>query len=235
MLRRRGVKDVYQLKGGIHRYLEEFGDDPGSAFHGLNFVFDQRVAMEPFECKLRSARDNHESHSASQSSSTKDVAQREIIGACFKCGDPYDEYCGSRVCTVCRDLVLVCPKCQSVLLEYHCLRHREWRSFYFTFLNRFDVQELNQQRQDLETTLGDESLKKSKKVRKTLARQIQKIEARIKDLDSGRAVVDRDSPRHCRSCFEPSTVCNGRCWGFWKMTPASVSIASHCVSGDAPP
>jgi predicted sulfurtransferase len=27
MLRKRGVKDVSQLKGGIHRYLEEFGYD----------------------------------------------------------------------------------------------------------------------------------------------------------------------------------------------------------------
>jgi predicted sulfurtransferase len=39
MLKKRGVRDVSQLKGGIHRYLEEYGDQ--GFFKGRNFVFDQ--------------------------------------------------------------------------------------------------------------------------------------------------------------------------------------------------
>jgi hypothetical protein len=121
-------------------------------------------------------------------------------------------------------LVLACPKCQEKLLEYHCLRHRNWRNCYFTFLGRFDVQELSKHRQGLEALLGDNT-STSKKVRKTLTRQIQKIETRIADLEAGRAVVDGDSLRHCRSCFEPAMVCDGRCWGFWKTASGSASTA----------
>jgi predicted sulfurtransferase len=36
-----GVEEVYQLRGGIHRYIERFG--AGGKFHGRNFVFDERV------------------------------------------------------------------------------------------------------------------------------------------------------------------------------------------------
>ena len=35
-----GLENVYQLQGGIHRYLEAFPD--GGFFKGKNFVFDQR-------------------------------------------------------------------------------------------------------------------------------------------------------------------------------------------------
>jgi predicted sulfurtransferase len=37
MLKKRGVEDVSQLQGGIHRYLEEY---PNGFFKGKNFVFD---------------------------------------------------------------------------------------------------------------------------------------------------------------------------------------------------
>ncbi len=38
MLRKRGIKDVKQLSGGIHRYIEKY---PNGFFKGKNFVFDQ--------------------------------------------------------------------------------------------------------------------------------------------------------------------------------------------------
>lgn len=38
-MKSKGVKDVYQLKGGIHRYMEAFPD--GGFFKGKNFVFDK--------------------------------------------------------------------------------------------------------------------------------------------------------------------------------------------------
>lgn len=37
-----GVDKVYQIQGGIHRYLEKF---PDGFFRGKNFVFDDRIAM----------------------------------------------------------------------------------------------------------------------------------------------------------------------------------------------
>eukprot|EP01045_Picozoa_sp_COSAG04_P049024 COSAG04_NODE_19121_length_424_cov_0.910769_2_plen_45_part_01 len=42
-MKSKGVSDVAQLSGGIHRYLEEFPE--GGHFKGKNFVFDRRVAV----------------------------------------------------------------------------------------------------------------------------------------------------------------------------------------------
>eukprot|EP00854_Cymbomonas_tetramitiformis_P019440 gene19440-23243_t len=41
-LKASGCEDVSQLSGGIHRYLEEFGEH--GLFQGKNFVFDKRMA-----------------------------------------------------------------------------------------------------------------------------------------------------------------------------------------------
>jgi predicted sulfurtransferase len=201
MLRLRGVRDVSQLQGGIHRYLEEFGDQ--GFFKGRNFVFDQRVAMKPSECKPLLEMNN----------SIRDT----IVGKCVECEIPFDELSGSRVCTVCRDLVLICECCQSKLPEYHCRRHSGWKSAYFTFLERFDWAELERHREQLselrETYLTPVP---NKNVRRTLARQMEKVTARMQDLGAGRAEVDRQAPSRCRTCMDLSTLCDGQCWGFWK-------------------
>jgi predicted sulfurtransferase len=216
MLRLRGVRDVCQLQGGIHRYLEEFGGGPDSAFRGLNFVFDQRVTVNPSECKravdLVGA---HGDGSEAQTPIESETANLGIIGRCFDCGQPYEVYCGSRICSVCRDLVLACPNCQARLFEYHCQRHHAWRDCYFTFLERFEASELQRQKHCLAALAISSS---SKNARKTLKRQIRKVDDHLHKLDEGQVTVDGDAPRRCRSCFEPSTVCNGRCWGFWKVS-----------------
>jgi hypothetical protein len=38
----------------------------------------------------------------------------------------YDELSASRICTVCRDLVLMCPLCAAAKLEYHCAAHQPY-------------------------------------------------------------------------------------------------------------
>jgi hypothetical protein len=191
MLKKRGVKDVNQLQGGIHRYLEEFGDQ--GLFKGINFVFDKRVQQN---------------------------SSHQVVGKCIECQAPFDEISGSRICTVCRDLVLVCPECQLTLREYHCHRHASWKTFYFTFLQLFDTQELEEQREKLEQ-LRETYIPPAqhRNVRKTLSRQMTKVDERIKQLQAGTATVDRDALRQCRSCS--LTTCNGLCWGFWKNTCSS--------------
>lgn len=195
MLRKRGVEDVCQLKGGIHRYLEEFGDKNDSHFHGKNFVFDQRVSA-----------------GASTAAST-------VVGRCVECSSPFDEISGSRLCTVCRDLVLVCPNCQESLREYHCRRHASLKHCYYTFLEIFEKEELQAQKRQLEEIR--ESLLSSpgahKKVRRTLMRQITKIDKRLEDLESGEATIDHNAPRRCRTCMKTNDECDGKCWGFWKQ------------------
>lgn len=215
MLKKRGVSDVSQLEGGIHRYLEEFGSQ--GLFRGLNFVFDQRVAMSPSECQ--------DPHAPS--------TNHDVVGKCIGCQEAYDELCGSRVCTVCRDLVLVCPTCQVQLREYHCTRHSSWKNCYFTFLDIFSKNELLSQKVELlrlrETFVPAAS---HKNVRRTISRQIEKVSLRIDALDSGLECVNSDAPRRCRTCMEPSTVCDGRCWGFWKtkQSLSSTEIDTSTIS-----
>eukprot|EP00934_Nitzschia_sp_Nitz4_P005222 Nitzschia sp. Nitz4//scaffold378_size14206//5794//7416//NITZ4_008949-RA/size14206-processed-gene-0.15-mRNA-1//-1//CDS//3329549693//5212//frame0 len=206
MLRNRGVEDVSQLSGGIHRYLETFGND--GHYKGLNFVFDQRVAMRP-DPKL---------------------PQNEVVGRCIECDIPFDEICGSRVCTVCRDLVLVCHQCQCKLREYHCRRHSSWKHCYFTFLETYNEDDLKKQTAELEQ-LHDSLLPASehRNQRRTISRQINKISERLQLLQLGLVRENPAALRRCRTCMEPSTECDGRCWGFWKLKAGRSNISPGAI------
>lgn len=56
------AKEVYHIKGGIHRYIEQF---PQGFFRGKNYVFDGRTAVKVTD---------------------------DILGNCFICQTPSDEY-----------------------------------------------------------------------------------------------------------------------------------------------
>lgn len=64
------AKEVFQIKGGIHRYAENY---PKGFFRGKNYVFDSRIAMK---------------------------VNDDILGKCLNCQKPYDEYtnCLNAVC-----------------------------------------------------------------------------------------------------------------------------------------
>ncbi|NXJ08227.1 TSTD2 protein, partial [Odontophorus gujanensis] len=91
-------KEVYQLKGGIHKYLEEF---PDGFYRGKLFVFDDRYAISSNE---------------------------DVISACRYCGMLWDQYklCSSQhcrqlvlTCLSCRKkgLTACCPVCQEKELQ----------------------------------------------------------------------------------------------------------------------
>lgn len=227
LLKRRGVEDVNQLSGGIHRYLEKYGNT--GHFKGLNFTFDKRVAMKPNFAFEDNENGNHLDTSQKQSSAKDNEDEfedenddkddsYEVVGRCVECNDPFDELCGSRVCTVCRDLVLVCAICRSTgsLREYHCKRHSAWKTLYFSFLDIFDKNELEAQRNALRGLRDEATI--AKNVRRTLTRQINKVESRIRGIEDGSLSVDKNAPRRCRSCQEPlgEDSCDGKCWGFWR-------------------
>ncbi|KAI5398670.1 variant 2, Rhodanese-like domain-containing protein 6, partial [Lathyrus oleraceus] len=88
-----GFENVFQLFGGIQRYLEQFPD--GGFFKGKNFVFDHRISV-----------------GGSEASST--------IGACLICQCSFDDYSSRCRCTYCRMLVLVCESCQNESPLYIC-------------------------------------------------------------------------------------------------------------------
>ncbi|XP_031465396.1 thiosulfate sulfurtransferase/rhodanese-like domain-containing protein 2 [Phasianus colchicus] len=91
-------KEVYQLKGGIHKYLEEF---PDGFYRGKLFVFDDRYAI---------------------------CSNEDVISACRYCGTLWDQYklCSSQhcrqlvlTCLSCRKkgLTACCPVCQEKELQ----------------------------------------------------------------------------------------------------------------------
>ncbi|KAJ6737771.1 THIOSULFATE SULFURTRANSFERASE/RHODANESE-LIKE DOMAIN-CONTAINING PROTEIN 2 [Salix viminalis] len=87
-----GFENVFQLYGGIQRYLEQFPD--GGFFKGKNFVFDHRISVG--------------------SSDTN------ILGTCLLCGLSFDDYSSRCRCSYCRMLVLVCDSCREEEAVYVC-------------------------------------------------------------------------------------------------------------------
>ncbi|GAQ88930.1 hypothetical protein KFL_004700120 [Klebsormidium nitens] len=79
-----GFRNVYQLSGGIQRYLEAFPE--GGLFAGKNFVFDPRVAVGS--------------------------TNKRKVGRCLLCQSPFDDYSPRCRCSQCRLLVLVCGDCR---------------------------------------------------------------------------------------------------------------------------
>ncbi|GAV85729.1 Rhodanese domain-containing protein/FSH1 domain-containing protein [Cephalotus follicularis] len=79
-----GFENVFQLYGGIQRYLEQFPD--GGFFKGKNFVFDHRISVGS--------------------------SNANIVGTCLLCDSSFDDYSSRCRCTYCRMLVLVCDSCR---------------------------------------------------------------------------------------------------------------------------
>ena len=83
VMKNRGFKEVYQIKGGIVRYGEKFGDK--GLWEGSLYVFDKRMHMDF-------------------------TATAKTIGECEKCQGPTKQFynCANLAC---RDLILLCDTC----------------------------------------------------------------------------------------------------------------------------
>lgn len=79
-----GFKDVYQLDGGMHSYMEKY---PGKNFLGTLFTFDDRLVMDF-------------------------GGDREVIGTCKRCSKKNEQYqnCANAECNM---LFLICNECMS--------------------------------------------------------------------------------------------------------------------------
>lgn len=80
-LQDRGYHNVFQLKGGILKYIEEF---PNDEFTGECFVFDHRVAVD------------------------QTLAPSQTFGLCPHCGNPA---CHRVTCVRCDHDALICDSC----------------------------------------------------------------------------------------------------------------------------
>jgi predicted sulfurtransferase len=94
------LKGVYQLKGGIERYLQEFPD--GGHWRGKNFVFDKREAISA---------DNRQGDGGVVRKQDKNKESAET--RCCRCQKPWDRYIGKKKCHMCGVPVLMCDSCLS--------------------------------------------------------------------------------------------------------------------------
>ncbi|KAJ0395109.1 hypothetical protein P43SY_004661 [Pythium insidiosum] len=147
-LKHLGLSNVYQLQGGIHRYLERFPD--GGRFQGKNFVFDQRVAM-----------------------ASDDLT---VAGRCEKCDTPHDVISGVR-CQYCRIHVLLCETCREEIPVdlVFCSQHSS--------LVQGSIHELVEKARALQSQMERETGQHRKGKRRSLRKQIEVVEARIRSLD----------------------------------------------------
>lgn len=82
-MRRRGYREVYQLKGGILKYLEQY---PHQEFDGECFVFDNRVAVD------------------------QELNASSTYGLCPHCGSPAEYVCE---CARCGRTRKICRHCRN--------------------------------------------------------------------------------------------------------------------------
>jgi len=92
------AKKVYQMEGGIHRYVEQF---PDGFFRGKNYVFDARISVR---------------------------VNDDVLGSCAICSQPCDDYynclnalCNEHFicCNTCLEMLgnTCSEKCQTLLAE----------------------------------------------------------------------------------------------------------------------
>lgn len=84
LLKKEGFKNIYQLKDGIHTYMQKY---PGRHFKGTLFVFDNRIATP-----------------------VADAPDREVIGRCFYCETPTENFANDDSVRPTRKL-LCCEDC----------------------------------------------------------------------------------------------------------------------------
>ncbi len=93
-LKSQGFANVYQLEGGIHRYMEKY---PGEDFLGTLYTFDGRVTMDF-------------------------GGEREIIGTCAHCEGTTERYADCALET-CGTHFLACDNCRDENDRAYCAEH----------------------------------------------------------------------------------------------------------------
>ena len=100
------VAGVFQLQGGIEKYLQEFPD--GGFWKGKNYTFDKREAI--------SAGEPAGVGGVLTKSQIKEQ-KTSAISRCCRCSAPWDRYTGKRKCFTCGVPVLLCVQCVDVKLS----------------------------------------------------------------------------------------------------------------------
>jgi predicted sulfurtransferase len=192
-LRSVGVEgEVAQLDGGIHKYLDTYGDGE-SLFHGRNFVFDTRGSLGPSQALAEgsgnaAAADGAGSCQQVEATSAAVVAEgskghsasaSSVVGRCEECSAPWER--ADSLCSVCGDIVVACPACAGPdgkwRGEAYCRDHVSLAGFYCSNLSAYDVDGLRRQRDALEAMLA--SLVRQRKRRRTIHKQMEVLDQAI--------------------------------------------------------
>jgi len=112
------VNGVYQLQGGIERYLKAFPD--GGFWRGKNFVFDKREAISVDNVEgdggviRRCKRPNKKiGKNNDKGNFYESDLENDLPSKCCVCDKKWDRYVGKKKCYTCGVPVLMCDKCMS--------------------------------------------------------------------------------------------------------------------------
>jgi predicted sulfurtransferase len=115
------VKGIYQLHGGIEKYLQEFPD--GGYWKGLNYVFDKREAIGA----QNPAGVGGVVASGKKTKKQKKEEAAERMGRCCTCNVPWERFVGKKKCYTCGVPVLMCDSCMTHKIEKNPARVLEVR------------------------------------------------------------------------------------------------------------
>ena len=119
--RKHGLRNVKQLHGGIHRYMEAYPNPAESQFEGHNFVFDRRLVAPPQQRQQQQVEEKRQEVEEGKKQGAEQKSNRpgsrpvqpRCVGRCDTCGSkPWDSYDLLYVCMGCRVLLLVCDECR---------------------------------------------------------------------------------------------------------------------------
>lgn len=102
------VDGVFQLEGGIEKYMMEFPD--GGHWKGKNFVFDKR---EAFGIKNKEGIGGIVAGRKQKKKKKGGEDEEEVLSVCCVCKKAWDRYVGKKKCYTCGVPVLMCDKCMS--------------------------------------------------------------------------------------------------------------------------
>jgi UPF0176 protein len=168
------ASEVRHLQGGIHKYIDAFGED--ELWRGKNFVFDRRGAL---------------------GGEAAGAASRHVVGRCVGCAGACEQLDGRAACTVCNEPVLCCDGCRAAQPEQHCEEHAHLRTCFFRRLRRFSAGELTAQLAELEALLHSLEAEKRRGAgrRRTLAAQAARVRAALAgEADVADADVLEEAP-----------------------------------------
>jgi predicted sulfurtransferase len=108
--------EIYQLQGGIEKYLQAFKDSGGGFWRGKNFTFDKREAISVDNMNGDGGvlkMDKTKSNKRQTADSNHEVQGYIRDCKCVLCNTYWDRYIGKKKCCTCGVPILVCDHCCS--------------------------------------------------------------------------------------------------------------------------